>query len=187
MGKRILPQRKGRGSVGSLKFKALDHLKVGPVKYPRSPKYVKAKVIKGVISKFIHEPGRRAPLAQVKLEDGTEFLYLPPRGVFLGQTIQIGYDATPAVGNILPLSTIPDGTQVCNVELVPGDGGKLVRSSGCYATIFAHEGEKVILRLRSRREKVLDGNCRATIGQVAGGGRVELPFLKAGTTGCHMP
>jgi len=81
---------------------------------------------------------------------------------------------------VLPLKSIPDGSFVCNIESLPGDGGKFVRSSGLYATVLSHAGEKVMVQLPSGQIKQFSAECRATIGIVAGGGRIEKPFLKAG-------
>jgi large subunit ribosomal protein L2 len=173
MGKRILVQRKGRGGI---QFRARDHLKLGDVKYPAASD----ETIRGRIKAFLHEPGRWTPLAVLELEDGSEMLYLPPEGVHIGQIIEIGPEASVKTGNVLPLSRIPDGTLVCNVEIRKGDGGRIARRSGAYAVVFSHEGNNVILRLPSRKEKVVSAENRATIGIVAGGGRMEKPFLKAG-------
>jgi len=173
MGKRILVQRKGRGGI---QFRSRDHLKIAPVRYPPPSEGV----LRGIVREFVHEPGRWTPLAVLELEDGTEMVYLPPEGVHVGQIVEIGEEASVRTGNVLPLAKIPDGTLVCNVEIRKGDGGKIARRSGTYAVVFAHEGDKVVLRLPSRKEKILPSSCRATIGIVAGGGRPEKPFLKAG-------
>jgi len=69
---------------------------------------------------------------------------------------------------------------VCNIELSPGDGGKLARSSGSYATVVAHTPDGTILKLPSGRTRYINDLCRATVGVVSGAGRVEKPFLKAG-------
>ncbi len=180
MGKRILVQRKGRGGI---QFRSRAHLKVAPAKYPAELGI--NSTIKGIIKEFIHEPGRHTPLAKVVLENGEVMYYIPPEGVYVGQEIQIGPDAELKTGNVLPLSKIPDGTLVCNVEIRKGDGGKIARRSGTYVLVFSHDGDKVILRLPSRKEKVVTGDCRATIGVVAGGGRTEKPFLKAGNKYHH--
>jgi len=87
-----------------------------------------------------------------------------------------------AIGNVLPVRRIPEGTAVCNVEERPGDKGCLSRGSGCYATIIGHsdDGDKTRVRLPSGARKTLSGDARAMVGIVAGGGRVEKPILKAG-------
>lgn len=174
MGKHILVQRKGRGGI---QFRSRDHLKIAPVRYPPLRQ---SNLVKGIVRKILHEPGRHTPISLVELEDGTKFYYVAPEGIYEGQEIQIGPGAEVKTGNVLPLSEIPEGTLVSNVEIRPGDGGKLVRRSGTYALVFSHEGGKVLIRLPSRKEKLLDARCRATVGIVAGGGRIEKPFMKAG-------
>ena len=180
MGKRILVQRKGRGGI---QFRSRAHLKVAPVKYP--PMTGLESKVKGVIKEIIHEPARHTPIAKVVLEDGTEFYYVPPEGVYEGQEVEIGPGAEVRTGNVLPLAEIPDGTIVSNVEIRPGDGGKIARRSGTYALVFSHEGDRVLLRLPSRKEKYVSAKARATIGVVAGGGRIEKPFMKAGLKYYH--
>ncbi|MDK2465232.1 MAG: 50S ribosomal protein L2 [Candidatus Korarchaeota archaeon] len=174
MGKRILVQRKGRGGI---QFRSRAHLKIGPARYPQVG--LKEKV-KGRVVEFLHEPARWTPLARVVLETGEEITYIPPEGAYVGQEIEIGPGAEPVTGNVLPLADIPDGTLVCNVEIRPGDGGKIARRSGTYALVFSHDGDRVILRLPSGKDKVVSAKARATIGVVAGGGRTEKPLLKAG-------
>jgi large subunit ribosomal protein L2 len=80
----------------------------------------------------------------------------------------------------MPIGRISEGIPIYNIELSPGDGGKLVRSAGANATIVSHDGEKTIIQLPSSRFKTLNSNCRATVGILAGGGRKDKPFLKAG-------
>ncbi len=180
MGKRILVQRKGRGGI---QFRSRAHLKIAPARYP--PQIGLKTVVKGVVKGILHEPSRHTPISLIELEDGTKFYYVAPEGIYEGQEIEIGPGAEIRTGNILPLSRIPDGTLVSNVEIRPGDGGKIARRSGTYALVFSHDGDKVVLRLPSRKEKIVDGNCRATIGIVAGGGRIEKPFMKAGLKYYH--
>lgn len=173
MGKRIRAQRKGKGtpsfSVPSHRFKAdLQHV-LPP----------EGGALHGIVEDIVHDPARNAPIALVRLENNVQRYVLIPEGIGVGE--KIGWGVCEArVGNTLPLSMIPEGTEVCNVELRPRDGGKLVRASGTYAIVFAHEGDKVALRLPSGQIKRVDSRCMATIGVVAGGGRIEKPFVKAG-------
>jgi len=134
----------------------------------------------GRVVELVHDPGRGSPVAEVVLKGGGSFLMVAPEGLKVGQTIEVGSQAAPKLGNILPLKCIPEGTQVCNVEVKPGDGGKLARSSGVYATVVSHAPDKTVIQLPSGELKQVNPLCRATIGVVAGGGRVEKPFLKAG-------
>jgi large subunit ribosomal protein L2 len=84
------------------------------------------------------------------------------------------------VGNILPLGKVPEGTMVCNLELRPGDGGKMAKSSGAYATVVGHTPQGTMVRLPSGRTRYVNDYCMATIGVVSAAGRTEKPFLKAG-------
>jgi len=133
-----------------------------------------------MIKDIIHDPGRGAPLGLIRTEDGSEFYTLVPESVALGQEIYIGEEAPAGVGNILPLGSIPEGTLVCNLEISPGDGGKIARSSGAYASVVAHVPGGTTVKLPSGKIVLLDDRCRATIGVVAGAGRVDKPLLKAG-------
>ena len=81
---------------------------------------------------------------------------------------------------LLPLSKVPDGMFIFNVENSPGDGGKFVRAPGGYAVIVSKEGNKAFVKMPSKKVISLQASCRAQIGIVCGGGRLELPLLKAG-------
>jgi large subunit ribosomal protein L2 len=100
--------------------------------------------------------------------------------MFVGKEVFLGPTAAPAQGNILPLSRIPEGTRVCNVELAPGDGGRLVRASGTSAVVFSKANGRATLKLPSGKSILVSEECRVTVGEVAGGGRREKPFLTAG-------
>ncbi|MCW4046343.1 MAG: 50S ribosomal protein L2 [Candidatus Bathyarchaeota archaeon] len=179
MGKRIRVQRRGRG--GS-QFRASTHKRVAPAQYPPAitPKESFESAINGVVEALVHDPGRGSPLAFVKFENGVTFYTVTPEGVFEGQQISLGGKAAPEVGNILPLGKIPEGTLVCNLELRPGDGGKLAKSSGTYATVVGHTPQGTMIRLPSGRIRYVNDYCLATVGVVSGAGRQEKPFLKAG-------
>mgnify|MGYP000436248282 CR=1 FL=1 len=178
MGKRLIVQRRGRG--GSV-FRHPGWKKVGPVRYrPYDSKEIEEKVIKGRVLELLHDPGRGAPVARIVFEDGVEMLNIAAEGIAVGGVIYYGAKARPTVGSILPVGSIPEGQYVCNLELRPGDGGKIARSSGTYAIVLAHTGDYTTVQLPSGKTKVISSRCRATIGIVAGGGRVEKPFLKAG-------
>jgi large subunit ribosomal protein L2 len=179
MGKRIRVQRRGRGAPT---WRASTHKRVAPARYPftiGSNEYFEKAAI-GVVEQFFHDPGRGAPLALIRFENGEKCYTVVPEGVHTGQQISMGGKATVDVGNILPLGKIPEGTMVCNIELRPGDGGKMTKSSGTYATVVTHTPQGTIIRLPSGKAKYIDDHCRATIGVVSGSGRPEKPFLKAG-------
>lgn len=177
MGKRIRVQRRGRGGPT---YRASTHKRVAPVQYPLTTKEHLETVVKGVVEDFLHDPGRGSPLALIRFENGETCYTVVPEGVYVDQQIQMGGRASNEVGNILPVGRIPEGTMVCNIELHPGDGGKIARSSGAYATVVAHTPQGTIIKLPSGKTKYLNDHCRATIGVISGAGRTEKPFLKAG-------
>ncbi|MCK5625536.1 50S ribosomal protein L2 [Candidatus Bathyarchaeota archaeon] len=179
MGKRIRVQRRGRG--GST-YRASTHKRVAPAKYPFkiTPKDTFGTSIDGEIVNLVHDPGRGSPLAFVKFTNGESCHTITPEGLFKGQQISIGGMASPEIGNILPLGKVPEGSIVCNLELRPGDGGKMARSSGAYATVVGHTPQGTLIKLPSGRTRYLHNFCMATIGVVSGSGRTEKPFLKAG-------
>lgn len=153
---------------------------MAPVKYPPVSVTENKTVINGQVKGIIHDPGRGSPMVAVKLETGDTYFSVVPEGVYEGQPTQIGNEAVIDIGNVLPIGKIPEGTMVCNIELSPGDGGKMVRASGAYATIISHTSDRTIIKLPSKRSKYINNNCRATIGVIAAAGRTEKPFLKAG-------
>ena len=130
---------------------------------------------------MMHDPGRGSPLALIELEDGETYYSLVPEGVAEGQSVEIGAQAPVKIGNVIPLGSIPEGITVCNVELHPGDGGRLARSSGSYATITSHTPEGTVLKMPSGKTRYINDLCLATVGIISGAGRTEKPFLKAGS------
>ena len=179
MGKRIRVQRRGRG--GST-FRASTHKRVAPAQYPltmATKEYFEA-AIQGVIEELVHDSGRGTPLALIRFENGEKCYTVIPEGVYVGQKIQIGGKASVEVGNILPLGKIPEGTMVCNIELRPGDGGKIAKSSGTYAIVVGHTAQGTIIKLPSGKTRYISDYCRSTIGVASGAGRTEKPFLRAG-------
>ncbi|MFB6489850.1 MAG: 50S ribosomal protein L2 [Thermoproteus sp. AZ2] len=173
MGKRILVQRRGRG--GS-QFRSPSWKRDGPVRYPPAISGY------GYVIELLHEPGLNAPVARIRMSDGTEFFNYAAEGMYVGQRIEVGENASVKPGNVLPLNKLPEGTMVFNVEKLPGDGGKYARSGGSYAVVLTHRLDvgKTSIRLPSGRVIDVDSRARATVGIVAGGGRIEKPMLKAG-------
>jgi large subunit ribosomal protein L2 len=166
MGKRIISRRRGKGGI----YSAPSHKYKADVKYPSFDKGL------GAVIDFVHDPGHTAPLAVVDF-NGEKAFMLTAEGIRNGQKVSIGEKV--GIGNILQIGSIPEGTKVFNIEGEPGDGGKFVRSGGTSATVISH-AEKTIVQLPSGKFKSLNQKCRATIGIVAGGGRPEKPWVKAG-------
>jgi len=177
MGKKILVQRRGRGTQV---FRAPTHRREAPARYPPISTGELAGTMEGTVSKIVHDPGRGTPVASLKFENGEQFYVPATEGLSIDQKVMRGGTAVADVGNILPISKISEGTLVCNLELDPGDGGKLARSSGAYALVVAHTPRGTEVRLPSGKSIYLKGECRATIGVISGGGRTEKPFLTAG-------
>ncbi len=173
MGKRLRQQRAGKGSPT---YRSPKHIHPGPAKYPP----LSSETLKGKIVELLHDPGRYVPLARVVLENGKEFLTPAAEGAFVGQIIEVGPGAKPEPGNILPIGSVPEGTEVFNIELRPGDGGKLARQAGSYALVLGRTGARTRIRLPSGKEKDIPNNSRVTIGIPAGAGRVEKPIMRAG-------
>ena len=128
-----------------------------------------------------------APLARVVFRDPYRYkqrseTFIATEGLHTGAFVYCGKKAQLAVGNVLPLSGMPEGTIVCNVEEKAGDRGAIARASGNYATIIGHstDDNKTRIRLPSGAKKTVSGSARATVGIVAGGGRIDKPLLKAG-------
>jgi large subunit ribosomal protein L2 len=174
MGRRIQGQRRGRGTPT---FRAPSHRYKADLSHRNVEN---ADVVSGTVVDIEHDPARSAPVAAVEFEDGDQRLVLAPEGVGVGDQIQVGVSSAIEPGNTLPLAEIPEGVPVCNVEANPGDGGKFARASGVNATLMAHDRNVAVVKLPSDDVKRLDPQCRATIGVVAGGGRTEKPFVKAG-------
>ncbi|KAG5460188.1 MAG: ribosomal protein rpl8, partial [Olpidium bornovanus] len=183
MGRVIRSQRKGPGGI----FKAVTRLRVGAAKIRPLDYAERNGYIRGIVKEIVHDPGRGAPLAKVQFRDPYRYkkitqIFIATEGMYTGQFIYCGKKAALTVGNVLPLASMPEGTIVSNVEEKVGDRGALARTSGNYATVIGHNPDegKTRVKLPSGAKKVISSRCRATVGIVAGGGRIDKPLLKAG-------
>ena len=129
-----------------------------------------------------YDPNRSAFIALIQYEDGTKNYILAPAGLAGGDTIIAGPTADIKVGNALPLSNIPTGTFVHNVELYPGRGGQLARAAGNAAQLMAKEGKYALLRLPSGELRNVPAECMATIGVVSNEDHINVKIGKAGRT-----
>lgn len=177
MGKRIIVQRRGRGTHT---YKSPSHRYKGAVKYRVYDDVETSGMINGKIVDLINCPGHSAPLAIIEYENKDIILIPAPNNVKVNDKIVSGFNAPVGVGNILPLKNIPPGSLIYNIEIKPGDGGKFVKSAGSAAKVISHLEDKTIIKLPSKKNKIINSSCRATIGVIAGGGRKDKPILKAG-------
>eukprot|EP00831_Metopus_contortus_P010792 TRINITY_DN1422_c0_g1_i6.p1 TRINITY_DN1422_c0_g1~~TRINITY_DN1422_c0_g1_i6.p1 ORF type:complete len:279 (-),score=21.24 TRINITY_DN1422_c0_g1_i6:50-886(-) len=180
MGKVIRGQRKGKAHI----FRAHTLHRVAPAKFRNLDFAEKEGYLRGVVKEIVHDPGRGAPLAKVIFRDPTHYkhrteYFIAAEGMYSGQYVYVGSKATLAVGNVLPLSSIPDGTIICNVEARVNDKGQFARTSGTSAVVIGRSEDRVRIRLPSGERKTVDASCRAMVGIVAGGGRIDKPILKA--------
>ena len=173
MGKNLIQQKRGKGSP---RYRAPDFRYKGRASHARHTK----EVVAGNIVDLIKCPGHSGPFMVVKYENGEEVLVQAPEGVRVGEDIQMGDNVKIKAGSTLPLKNIPEGTSIYNIESSPGDGGKFVRTSGAFAKVSAKFKNKVIVQLPSSKKREFIPDCRAIIGVIAGSGRKEKPFLKAG-------
>ncbi|MBR7045325.1 MAG: 50S ribosomal protein L2 [Lachnospiraceae bacterium] len=137
----------------------------------------------GVPAKVIgveYDPNRTANIALIVYADGTKSYILAPQGLTDGMTVMNGPEAEIRTGNCLPLTQIPVGTLVHNVELYPGKGGQMVRAAGTAAQVMAKEGKYITLRLPSGEMRMVPKDCRATVGVL---GNIDHNLINYGKAG----
>lgn len=167
MGKNLRQQRRGRGTP---RYRYPSHRHIGDISYRTMPDK------QAVVSDIVHARGRRTPISVLDFEGQKRFT-IANEGSTVGQVL--GNDVSS--GNIMKLKDIPEGTKIYNIELIPGDGGRLCRCSGAFATVVSKESGTVTVLMPSKKKKALSTNCLATVGTAASSGRIEKPFRKAGT------
>ena len=170
MGKRIIQQARGKGS---LTYRVRKQAFSRRISYPKNSGTAE-------IIQLVHSPAHSAPLAKIKL--GAETFYIPAFNLaYVEQKVQIGGEAKAEKGNILKLKDIPIGTEIYNIERNPGDGGKMIRTAGSAAVISKKlENGSVIIVMPNKKQITLHPNCRAAIGRIAGEGKLLKPFMTAG-------
>jgi len=127
-----------------------------------------------------YDPTRSARIALLYYKDGTKTYILAPEGLKAGQEVISGADVAPEVGNALPLSKIPVGTIVHNVEIKPGKGGSIARSAGSFVQLLAREGAYATLKMPSGEMRNVLVNCMATVGTVSNSDHMNESVGKAG-------
>ncbi|MBI4896696.1 MAG: 50S ribosomal protein L2 [Candidatus Aenigmarchaeota archaeon] len=168
MGKNLRQQRRGKGPPG---YRSPGFRYLGKVRYPIVPQQ------EGKVLDIIHAPGRRNPVALVEYADKKTEYMIPAQGVASGETLHFG---TLQNGSVTDIGKIPEGTKIFNIEIVPGDGGRLCRTSGVSAMVISHDGNKTVVLLPSKKTKELLSACKATVGIASAGGRTDKPFRTAG-------
>ena len=136
--------------------------------------------IVGTVKGIEYDPNRTANIAVIVYADGSKAYILAPNGLTDGMKVMSGAEAEAKVGNCLPLSKVPVGTNVHAIELIPGRGARLVRSAGNAAQLMAKEGKYATLRLPSGEMRMVPIECRATIGVVGNGDHNLINLGKAG-------
>ncbi|MCI7397484.1 50S ribosomal protein L2 [Treponema sp.] len=136
--------------------------------------------IPGTVKTIEYDPFRSANIALIAYADGEKRYIIAPQKLTVGQKIMSGENATPTVGNALPLNAIPVGFTIHNVELTLGRGGQLVRSAGAGAQVAGVDGEYVTIKLPSGELRRVNGKCYATIGIVGNEERMNTKLGKAG-------
>jgi large subunit ribosomal protein L2 len=127
-----------------------------------------------------YDPNRTSRIALLYYKDGAKSYIIAPNGLDVGQIVVSGKNIPPEIGNSLPMANIPIGTIIHNIELRPGQGGKIVRSAGCFAQLTSREENYVIIRMPSGETRKILAACKATIGSI---GNSDHALEKSGKAG----
>src|SRR5262245_16322085 len=136
--------------------------------------------VPGIVKTVEYDPNRTARIALVFYSDGEKRYIIAPNGLNVGQTIMSGSNAEPEIGNTLYIKDIPLGTLIHNIELRPGQGGKMAKSAGSYAQLLAREGKYATLKMPSGETRMVLTTCLATIGTVSNPDHIQESLGKAG-------
>jgi len=176
IGKKIATSGRNNRGVITTRHKGGGHKqRYRIIDFKRDKRNVEARV-----STIEYDPNRNARIALLNYRDGEKRYILHPKNLSIGTTIFSGENAPLEVGNSLPLSLIPLGTEIHNVELTPGKGGQLVRSAGASAQIVAKDGSFVTIKLPSSEVRMIQKSCYATIGQI---GNIDYNNVVSGKAG----
>ncbi len=179
--KTLLVSRKRSGGRNSLGRMTIRHRGGGHKRRYRLVDFKRTKeLVPAKVAAIEYDPNRSARLALLHYADGEKSYILSPVGLRVGDTVQAGIGADIKPGNSLPLVNIPLGTMVHNVELRPGRGGQLGRSAGTGIQLMAKEGKMALLKLPSGELRMVQGVCRATIGEVGNTEHSNISLGKAG-------
>ena len=140
----------------------------------------KKKNISATVERIEYDPNRTAYIALIKYEDNVFNYIISPQGLKVGDKIESGKKVEIKIGNSLELKDIPPGTSIHNVELIPGNGGKLARSAGSSVTLSGYDGDYAIIKLSSGETRKVRSECIATIGTVSNPDQKNIKIGKAG-------
>mmetsp|Transcript_42754 Transcript_42754/g.103413 ORF Transcript_42754/g.103413 Transcript_42754/m.103413 type:complete len:276 (+) Transcript_42754:1695-2522(+) len=138
--------------------------------------------VEGVVASIEYDPNRNSRIALIHYKDGEKRYILHPKNLNVGDRILAGSNSPLTIGNTLPLSEIPLGSSIHNIELIPNKGGQLVRAAGTAAKVLAKEGNYVTLRLPSKEIRLIRQECLATIGEISNNDAFLVQSGKAGRT-----
>jgi large subunit ribosomal protein L2 len=175
---KTLKKSGGRNSNGSLTMRYIGgghKQKLRVIDFKRTKFDVPA-----VVKSIEYDPGRSARIALLHYKDGEKAYILAPAGIRVGQTILAGPEVAPEVGNALPLSKIPLGTIIHNVEMKPGKGGAIARSAGSFVQLLARENGLAALKMPSGEMRNVLETCMATIGAASNADHMNESVGKAG-------
>lgn len=174
----ILKKHSGRDSTGSI---SVRHQGARQKRYYRFVDFERKKRnVEGVVKTIEYDPNRNAHIALIEYKDGERKYILHPKDLKVGDIIVAGEQVEIKTGNALPLKNIPLGIMVHNIELYPGQGGKIVRGAGTCAQVVAKEDEYIHLKLPSGEVRKFQKDCWATVGTVGNIGHKEEVIGKAG-------
>src|SRR5258708_1383236 len=178
--KRILIKKSGRNNTGKV---TVRHQGGGNKRYFREIDFVRRQKdgVTGKIFSIEVDPNRRAKIALVSYADGDKRYIIAPYSLEIGQKVVSGVDSPLEIGNSLPLSKIAVGTQIHNIEIMPGKGAQIVKSAGSVATLQGREENWVLVKMPSGEIRRFNPDCYATVGQVGNEEMGNVVVRKAGT------
>ncbi len=136
--------------------------------------------IAAIVERIEYDPNRSAFIALINYEDGTQSYILAPQRLNIGDKIISGEQVDSKPGNAAPMKNIPIGTIIHNLEMKPGKGGQIARSAGSFAQLVGRDGAYAIVKLSSGEQRLIHGDCMATIGAVSNPDQKNIKLAKAG-------
>src|SRR5690554_5450698 len=182
-GKRLISPKKKTGGRNSQGKMIMRYLGGGHKKKYRIIDFKRAKTgVEATVDSIQYDPNRTAFIALIVYADGEKSYIIAPNGLQVGQKVRSGAEATPEIGNAMPLSQVPLGTVISCIELRPGQGAVMARSAGAFAQLMAREGKYATIKLPSGETRYVLADCFATIGAVSNSDHKLLVSGKAGRT-----